>query len=50
MMKCITVAGLQSHTSLPTFVSVKVDLYGGVSARIKDLSGVNLENGHSVGA
>lgn len=34
---------------IPTFVSVKVDLYGGVSTRVKDLSGVDLDNGHDVG-
>lgn len=41
---------LVSHTPLPTFVSVKVNLYGGVSTRIEDLSGVNLDDRHAVGA
>lgn len=34
---------------MPTFVGVKVNLYGGVSTRIKDLSGVDLDNGHGEG-
>ena len=40
---------LISNTLLPTFVSVKVNLYGGISTRIKDLSGVDLDNRHVVG-
>lgn len=33
-----------------TFVSVKVDLYSRVSTRIKDFSGMNPGNRHTVGA
>lgn len=36
------------HKQLPTFVSVKVNFYCGVSTRIKDLSSMNLNNRHSV--
>lgn len=44
------VHGLLIHTWLPTFVSEKINFYGGISTRIKDLSGVNFSDRHSVGA
>lgn len=40
---------VNSRTFKPTFVSVEVNLYGGVSTGVEDLSGVDLENGHGAG-
>lgn len=36
-------------TFRPTLVSVKVNLYCGVSTRVEDLSGVDLNDGHGAG-
>lgn len=33
-----------------TFVCIKVDLHSRISTGVKDLPGVNLDNGHSAGA
>lgn len=33
-----------------TFVSIEVDLHSRISTGVKDLPGVNLDNGHSAGA
>lgn len=49
VIKAQYVCTRSSKSLLPTFASVKVNLYGGVSARIKDLSGVDLDNRHVVG-